>query len=261
MHILVTNDDGVHAPGILALVQAMRTLGKVSVLAPERNWSGAGHTKTLDSPLLSSKTTLEDGSPAHAISGAPSDCVALALLGFFDEEIDLVVSGINPTPNLGHDITYSGTVMNAMEAVIKGVPGFAFSLDGFNAPRGSTLDFQPAANVARKVIKVALEKPLPEDVFLNVNIPYLPEDEMKGTCITRQGERLYHDVLDRRADPRGKPYYWYGGGAPTGVPDADTDIGALAAGYVSLTPLQLDLTAHHALDTMKDWMNDGEAEG
>jgi 5'/3'-nucleotidase len=250
MHILVTNDDGVQAPGLLALAQAMKSLGKVTVLAPDHNWSGAGHVKTLDRPLRVQETKMADGTPALMSDGAPSDCVALALLGLV-ENIDLVVSGINPYSNIGHDVTYSGTVTAAMEAVISGVPGLAFSLASQDNSTGELPDYGPTAQVAAQVAKKVLSEGLPEGVLLNINVPYLKE--FKGYLITRQGLRVYRDELDERIDPRGRPYYWIGGEAPTGVDEPGTDFGALQAGYVSVTPLQLDLTAREAMDTLKAW--------
>jgi len=250
MHILVTNDDGVQAPGLLALTQAMKTIGEVTVLAPNRNWSGAGHVKTLENPLRVSETQLADGTPALTSDGAPSDRVALATLGLI-EDIDLVVSGINPYSNIGHDVTYSGTVTAAMEAVIAGVPGLAFSLASQDNHSGGLPDYGPAAQVAIQVAKKVIDEGLPEGVLLNVNVPYLTE--FKGYSITRQGLRVYNDELDRRIDPRGKPYYWIGGEDPTGVDEPGTDFGALQAGNVSITPLQLDLTAREAMETLKSW--------
>ncbi len=253
-HILVTNDDGVTAPGLLALAQAVRALPdtQVSILAPDRNWSGGGHVKTLDRPLRVKETTLADGSSAFASDGAPSDCVALALLGFFEEKIDLVISGINPMPNLGHDVTYSGTVTAAMEAIIWDTPGIAFSLGSVENHLGM-LDYTAAAGIARRVVAISLQRRFAPGMLLNVNIPYLPENEIKGIRITRQGLRVYRDRLDKRIDPRGRPYYWIGGDSPTGTPEEGTDVGALAAGYISITPIQLDLTMYPAIPTLGDW--------
>jgi 5'-nucleotidase len=251
MHILVTNDDGVQAPGLLALAQEMRKLGDVTVMAPDRNWSASGHVKTMDRPMRVKEVLLADGTPALACDGAPSDCVALALLGVVKEKIDLVVSGINPNANIGHDVTYSGTVTSAMEAVIAGVPGIAVSLD--SKPGHGELDYGPAARVAGRVVAQVGLRGLQAGVLLNVNVPCLPEAEIKDVLITRQGLRVYHDALDARTDPRGRPYYWIGGEFPSGVDEAGTDFGALLTGHVSITPLQLDLTALAALETLKHW--------
>jgi 5'-nucleotidase len=258
MHILVTNDDGVMAPGLLALVQAMRPLGKVSVLAPDRNWSASGHVKTLERPLRVKEVHLADGTSAFASDGAPSDCVALALLGFITDPIDLVVSGVNPNLNIGHDVTYSGTVTAVMEAVIGGIPGIAFSL---NSPpdHPDPIDYAPAGQVARRVAEAVIANCLPADTLLNVNIPYLPFDEIKAFRITRQGLRIYLDKLVPRLDPRGRPYYWIGGDAPTAVLEDGTDFEAISDGCVSITPLQLDLTDYPAQKILQGWTWDGAA--
>ena len=260
MHILVTNDDGVRSPGLLALAQAVQPFGIVSVLAPERNWTAGGHVKTLHRPLRVRQVTLDDGSPALTTDGAPSDCVVMATLGLLEEEVDLVVSGINTTGNLGHDITYSGTVTAAMEAVISGIPGIAFSLATPNDYAPGELDFGPAGQIARHIVETALEHGLSDDLLLNVNVPYGPVEEMEGITVTRQGLRVYRDALDRRLDPRGRPYYWIGGEHPTGVPDEGTDIGAVDGGYVSITPLQLDLTAYSKLDALQEWEWEGAGD-
>jgi 5'-nucleotidase len=252
MHILVTNDDGVQAPGLLALAQAMRQVADVTVFAPDRNWSASGHAKTLERPLRVHETKLADGTPAFMCDGAPSDCVALPLLGFTDK-VDLVVSGINPNSNIGHDVTYSGTVTAAMEAVIAGVPGIAVSLASQDKPAGVTTDYGPAGQMAKLVVEKVIKGELPEGVVLSVNVPYGSVEDMKGIALTRQGLRVYRDALDRRVDPRGRPYYWIGGDPPGGVDEEGTDVGALLAGYVSVTPLQLDMTSYKALDVLKSW--------
>jgi len=251
MHILVTNDDGVNAPGLLALASEIRSLGQVSVLAPEHNWSASGHVKTMHRPLRVKETTLADGSQAWTSDGAPSDCVALGLLGFIPEKIDLVVSGINPNANIGHDVTYSGTVTAAMEAVISGVPGIAFSLHAPEDYHG-TLDYAPAARIAHHIVAALLRTGRLTNQLLNVNIPYLPDDQIKGIVVTRQGLRVYRDRLDRRLDPRGRPYFWIGGDAPTAIPDEGTDFGAIEGGFVSVTPLHLDLTDFQAMDALAE---------
>jgi len=251
-HILVTNDDGVLAPGLLALTYEMRKLGKVSILAPDRNWSGGGHVKTLDRALRVKEVRLADGTQAFASDGAPSACVALATLGYFKEPINLVVSGINAGANLGHDVTYSGTVTAAMEAVIAGVHGVAVSLETVDGYIGE-IDYEPAARAASRVVHQVIENGLSHEILLNVNVPFLVDDKIRGIVLTRQGLRVYHSRLDERVDPRNKPYYWIGGDAPTGVPERGTDLGALAEGFVSVTPLQLDLTAYRALTDLNTW--------
>jgi len=252
-HILVTNDDGVTAPGLLALAQELRTLARVTILAPDQNWSASGHVKTMHRPLRVKEIELSDGTKALTSDGAPSDCVALALLGVV-KDIDLVVSGINPNANLGYDVTYSGTVTAAMEAVIGGVPGLAVSLDS-SGNHFRPLDYQPAARLALRISRGLLTGEAPTDVVYNLNVPDLPEDQMAGLQITRQGLRVYQDELVTREDPRGESYFWIGGAPPTGVPDQGTDIGALAAGYASLTPLKLDLTAHSRLERVEGFFN------
>lgn len=253
MHILVTNDDGVQAPGLLALAQAMRPFGQISVLAPDHNWSASGHVKTLHRPLRAKETRLADGTPALASDGAPSDCVALGLLGLVEQPVDLVVSGINPYANLSHDVTYSGTVTAAMEAAIEEVPAIAFSLDGSETPLEDA-DYQVASAIAARVVEQVIRRGLPAGVLFNVNIPRLSLEQIRGFRITRQGLRIYRDELVRREDPRGRPYYWIGGDLPTGIQEEGTDIGALAEGYVSITPLQLDLTAHLLIPTLEKWL-------
>ncbi len=257
MHILVTNDDGVYEPGLLALVQSMRKVGsKVSVLAPDHNWSAAGHVKTLHRPLRVKPALLADGSEAWKTDGAPSDCVALAEMGFLEDKIDLVVSGINPNENIGHDVTYSGTVTAAMEASIRGIPGIAVSL---HRPEGftGTIDYHPAAETAGRIAAWLQDQAgMPEDLILNINIPYGPVSQLRGYKITRLGHRIYRDVLMVRDDPRGKPYYWIGGEAPTGTAETGTDFGALTEGYVSITPISLDMTC----DKAGAWLNSKKFE-
>ncbi len=176
----------------------------------------------------------------------------MATLGFLEEEIDLVDSGINVGANLGHDVTYSGTVTAAMEAIIAGIPAVAISLEVPEDHIG-IVDFNPAAQAARQIVEHVLAKELPEETLLNVNLPFLPGEELRGFRLTRLGLRVYHSRLDERVDPRGRSYYWIGGEAPTGVPERGIDIGALADGYVSITPLHLDLTAYRALSDLNTW--------
>lgn len=252
MRILVTNDDGVDAEGLLALVQALKPDHELEVVAPNRNWSASGHVKTLHRPLRVDEVTLADGTPALSSDGAPSDCVALALLGLIEAPLDLVVSGINPHANLGHDVTYSGTVTAAMEAAINGVPGIAFSLDG-PSHLSQPLDYSTAASIAAQIVARLNGRDLWKNMVLNVNIPYGPPDQIQGLAITRQGLRVYRDELVRRLDPKNRPYFWIGGDEPSGIPEPGTDFWALSQGMVSISPLNLDLTHKDDIDRLTGW--------
>jgi 5'-nucleotidase len=251
LHILITNDDGISAPGLLALAQSLRRMGKVSVLAPDHNWSATGHVRTLDRPLRVRDVNLADGSLGWTTDGSPADCVALGGCEFLDTPVDMVVSGINSGANVGHDMTYSGTVAAAMEAAIWGIPAVAISLDAPGHAQGA--DYLPAAEVSFRVVQAAIRRGIPTGTLLNVNVPFLPLEAIKGIRATRQGLRVYHDRLEGRVDPRGRPYYWTIGEPPTGIPEGGTDIGALAEGYVSITPVQLDLTAYDLITSLTTW--------
>ena len=257
MHILVTNDDGIYHQGLLSLVQELRNLGRVTIVAPDHNWSASGHQKTLRRPLRVKEVALADGTKGYACDGSPADCVSLPAMGLLDDPVDMVVSGINPNANLGHDVTYSGTVTAAMEAVIWKMPALAVSVDAPEYHSGP-LDFSASAAVAARIAGIIWEKKLPANTLLNVNIPYCGVDDIKGYRITRHGLRVYRDELIKRKDPRGVPYYWIGGEAPTGVPEKGTDFGALSAGYVSITPLTLDMTNYDFLEVMRDWQFDSK---
>lgn len=248
MHILVTNDDGIDAPGLVVLNQALAERFETTVLAPSHNWSASGHVKTMHKPLRVGEARLSDGTPALITSGAPSDCVALAFLGIVEKKIDMVISGINRGPNLGHDVTYSGTVTAAMEGAIAGVPAMAVSLDSYGEA-----DFTLAAQVAARLAEQVQRHGLAEQTLLNVNVPAVPEAEIAGTMITRMGLRIYYDELVHRTDPKGRPYYWIGGKEPGGLKEEGTDLWAVANNYISVTPLQLDLTAHKLIPQLKEW--------
>jgi len=252
-YILLTNDDGIHHSGLLALRSALSSVGEVTVMAPDHNWSAAGHTKTMHKPLRVTPVTLPDGTPAYASTGAPSDCVALVVLGVLGPRLpDLVVSGINQGANVGQDITYSGTVAAAMEGVISGIPSIAVSLDSYEAG-----DFSYAAQVGASVARLVLKHGLPPHTLLNVNVPARPAEEIAGVRVTRLGRRVYRDVLIERQDPRGRPYYWIGGEPPGGAADEEgTDIWALAQGYVSITPLRMDMTEYQLLQEIENWLTD-----
>jgi 5'-nucleotidase len=252
-HFLVTNDDGVFAPGLLALVQAIRAIpgNEVSVLAPDHNWSACGHVKTLTRPLRVREVKLADGSQALSCDGAPSDCVAIAIMGAIEKPIDVVVSGINPNANVGLDVTYSGTVTAAMEASINDKPGIAVSLDALEHHDGE-INFEPAAKAAVDVILGLMADKVEKSrqPIWNINLPYREDGQFEGVLYTRQGVRLYRDVLEKRLDPHGKPYYWIGGEAPTGLMDEGTDYWAIKRGYISVTPLQMDMTNKALLEVL-----------
>jgi 5'-nucleotidase len=252
-HILVTNDDGIDSPGLLALKQGLMTVGQVSVIAPDHNWSAAGHSKTMHKPLRINKVRLADGDNAYSTDGAPSDCVAMALLGFLQQKIDLVVSGINKGSNMGDDITYSGTVAAAMEAIIWGVPSIAVSLDGYVAEDPDANNFALAARVAAWRGGPARRDGLPAETLLNVNVPNTDETAIQGLEITRLGKRGYQDELIVRTDPFGRRYYWIGGGKPTLVNEPGTDIRAIADSKISVTPIHLDLTNHALIPKLREW--------
>ena len=246
--ILVTNDDGVYADSIRALAAALDELGDVTVLAPERNWSAAGHPKTLHKPLRLKEVVWSDGRRVHACSGAPSDCVALAILGALGGTFDLVVSGINDGFNLGCDVLYSGTVAAAMESLVMGVPSMAISSGEVEGHKiGDAEAWHNAAAYARTLAAVLLERPLPAQTLFNVNIPRRPAGQILGPRFTCLGRRIYGDVLVTRDDPWGKPYYWFGGEVPTGIAEEGSDFGAIECGYVSISPLGIDLTRHELL--------------
>ncbi len=253
MHILVSNDDGVRAPGIRALAEAMLPFGTVTVVAPTENRSAIGHRKTMHKPLRVDPVPFPvEGVAAYAVSDSPSDAVSVALLGLVPE-VDLVVSGINRGPNLGQDLTYSGTVSAAFEAVIGRKPALAFSLED----RSEDADYRAAAAIARQVVARGLYRNLPPLTLLNVNIPALPLDQIKGFRVVRQGLRTYNDELITRVDPYGRPYYWLGGTAPTGdTTEEGTDLWAIHHGYVALTPIHMDMTNYDMLDQLAGWNGD-----
>lgn len=245
MHIMVTNDDGIHAPGILALSAALRELGDVTVVAPDRERSAAGHSLTLHSPLRVFE--LREG--FYAVDGTPTDCVNMGIHSLLPFRPDLVVSGINHGPNLGDDITYSGTVAAAMEANLMGIPAMAVSLATFDY-KGH---FSAAADVAVRVARLILANGLPADTFLNINIPNCPAGEMKSPIITRQGKRSFIGKIVDKTDPRGRKYYWIGSEEPDFNDYEGTDFYAVNRHHVSITPLHLDLTNYESMKTLAGW--------
>lgn len=248
--ILVCNDDGVQSDGIFALQKALRAVGEVVVVAPDRPQSAMGHAITLHKPLRLTAAVLRDGTPAFGTSGTPSDSAALGLLEALGGTVDLVVSGINHGPNLGWDVHYSGTVSAATEASIIGAPAFAVSV----ADWGKDIHWDAAARFAADLARWRLAHPLPPFVILNVNVPNLPEGQIKGVQITTQGRRQYVDRVEKRTDPAGRDYYWLGGSLAEEARGAEngTDVRAVADGFISVTPIHLDLTAYGQMDELKE---------
>jgi 5'-nucleotidase len=242
--ILVTNDDGIHAAGLNALAQALAELGEVFVVAPDREQSAVGHALTLHRPLRVDRVAER----RFAVNGTPSDCVNLGVLGLLPEPPVLVVSGINHGSNLGDDVTYSGTVSAAMEGTLLGVPSMAVS-----QAEGEAEGFEGAGRVAQLVAARVLAEGLPAKTLLNINVP---RGEVQGIRLTRLGHRVYRDKMVQEVDPRGRPYYWIGAGAPEWQEDEGSDIAAIHAALASVTPLHLDLTHFGALGRMSEWEGD-----
>jgi 5'-nucleotidase len=248
--ILVSNDDGIHAPGVTALAAALEAVGQVWVVAPDRERSAVGHALTLHRPL-----TVEQLAPRRfAVNGTPSDCVNLALLGLLPARADVVVSGVNAGSNLGDDVTYSGTVSAAMEGTLLGVPALAVSLVQPTGPAS----FRPAARVAARLAELLLRDRERGVSLVNVNVP---GGRPRGVRLTRLGRRVYSENVVERRDPRGRRYFWIGAGRPAWEAAEDTDYAAVHAGYVSVTPLGLDLTDYAGLRALKDWEGDLRRRG
>jgi 5'-nucleotidase len=239
--ILVTNDDGIAAPGLAALAAGLEELGEVYVVAPEREQSAVGHALTLHRPLRVEQL----GERRFAVNGTPSDCVNLGILGLLPERPVLVASGINHGSNLGDDVTYSGTVSAAMEGTLLGVPAMAVSQAD---PDGAS--FEEAARIARVIAARLLVEGLAPQTLINVNVP---REAPKGIRMTRLGHRVYSEKAVRETDPRGRPYYWIGAGPPVWDEDEGSDIAAVHDGFAAVTPLHLDLTHHGALRAMAGW--------
>ncbi len=234
--IMVTNDDGINSPGIKALREAMTTLGQTVVVAPERDNSAVSHALTMNRPLR----VRELGKNMFTLDGTPTDCVAVGIGKLLSQKPDLLVSGINAGPNLGDDITYSGTVSAAIEGTMYGIPSLALSLAG-DPPYDYSLAMQVATCLARRI----LADGLPDNTLLNVNIP--GDRAFKGFAVTRQGRRLWENSIQETFDPRGRKHYWIGGGTPLRDSAEDTDVSAVHNGFVSVTPIHLDLTNHQGI--------------
>lgn len=246
--ILVTNDDGINSTGLTSLFDAMKELGNVLIVAPDRERSAASRSLTMHRPLK----VEEIKESIYSVNGTPTDCVAIGINKILPEKPALVVSGINKGANLGDDISYSGTVSAAMESTILGIPSFAISLVLEKNSKRLTLHFETAARLATEIGRYILSKSLPHDTLLNINVPNVKTNNIKGIKFTRQGKRVYDNSVHEILDPNGNQHYWIGGGEPSWEKGNDTDIQAIKHGYISITPIHLDLTNHKALKLLKE---------
>ncbi len=247
MKILLTNDDGIHASGLKFLRESLDELGEIWTVAPDTEQSAVSHALTLRDPLR----LIEHGPRTFSVTGTPTDCVLMAVRGvpgILEPKPDLVVSGINHGPNMGDDVTYSGTVAGAFEGRLLGLPAVAFSNQAW---RPKNLD--ASARYARDIVQQLIDCGLPDDSLLNVNFPDLPFEQLKGLRVTKLGYRAYRDEIVAKVDPRGRKYYWIGGDPPTWEDDDNSDFSAVSAGYVSMTPLQTDWTDYKGLATFSSW--------
>ena len=253
MRVLLVNDDGVHADGLFALYHTIAQYHDVTVVAPERQRSAAGHSITLHKPLRLTRCRLRDGTPAFSSNGTPSDCATLGIHEGMGDDVDLVISGINHGPNMGWDVHYSGTISAAFEASVIGKQAFGISVASFD----EETHWESAAEFALKLADQLVANPLPPYTVLNVNVPNVARADVRGITITALGRRQYVDFEDKRADPLGRTYYWLGGSLSDerGHDEPGTDVSAVNDNMISVTPLQLDMTAYHLLPRLRalDW--------
>ncbi|MCX6354672.1 MAG: 5'/3'-nucleotidase SurE [Candidatus Aureabacteria bacterium] len=243
MKILLTNDDGIHAPGLYALSLEIKKIGDVSIVAPAVERSAVGHAITVVDPLRVTEVRRDGEIYGLAVSGTPADCVKIAIKTLLPKRPDLVISGINQGPNTGINVIYSGTVSAATEATMLGIPAFAISLDSFKSA-----EFAYAAEFAAKLALKMREAPLPAGVLLNVNVPAIPKEKIRGVQVTRQGIARFTEEFHERVDPRGRTYWWLGGELEDGKAEEGTDSAALHEGMVSVTPIHYDMTAYEDMD-------------
>jgi 5'-nucleotidase len=247
--LLLVNDDGVSSVGIFALKQALAVDHDVTVVAPDRPQSATGHAITLHKPLRLAHVQLRDGSPAWACSGTPSDCATLGAIEAMADNVDMVVSGINHGPNLGWDVHYSGTVSAAIEAVAMGFPGLALSVASWD----EKIHWETAGGIAAKLVAWLTAHPLPPFTVLNVNVPNVAPGDVRGVRVCKQGRRQYVDRIQKRDDPLGRPYYWLAGSLAeeAHLAEPDSDVRAVSEGFVSIVPIQLDMTAYPLLSDLQ----------
>ncbi len=249
MRILLTNDDGIDAPGIKALWNTLKDVAEIVVAAPSHQQSATSHSITVYHPIWVTENTFSDARiSGWRIGGTPADSVKIALDSLMDAPPDLVVSGINHGPNLGTDVLYSGTVSAAVEGAMHGVPAIAISLATDDEP-----DFAPAADFCRRLVSQVLSQKLPPFTLLNVNVPPIPQEEISGVAITRLGVIEYANAFEKRVDPRGRTYYWMSGTAMQTPNSADTDVAAIQSGNISVTPIHFDLTDYALIENMRRW--------
>ncbi|MEE3716434.1 5'/3'-nucleotidase SurE [Tumidithrix elongata RA019] len=258
MNILISNDDGIYSPGVRALADALSEgvnggEHTVTVVCPDRERSATGHALTLQEPLRvdAIANVYHPSVTAWACSGTPSDSVKLALDAILPSPPDLVLSGINRGSNLGTDVLYSGTVSAAMEGVLEGIPSIAFSLASF-----ASTDFSAAANFAKQMVAAIAAHPIKDPILLNVNIPAIPAGDICGVVVTKLGIRRYRDIFEKRIDPRGKTYYWLSGEVIEEEAAPNSDIQAIRNNYITITPLQYDLTGYSSLELLDGWVKD-----
>lgn len=245
MKILITNDDGVHAPGLAALLKRIAEVAEVVAVAPDREQSAVSHALTLHHPLRAAR--IADN--VFSVEGTPTDCVNLGIHSLLSFRPDLVISGVNRGANMGDDVTYSGTVAAALEATLMGIPAIAVSL----ATKGTGDNFDAAALCAARLARTVFEKGLPPGTFLNVNVPDLPEDRLLPPLVTSQGKRSYEGTIVDQVDPRGRSYYWIGTADLSFLDLPGSDYHAVSRGHVSISPLHIDLTNYAAIETLKGW--------
>jgi 5'-nucleotidase len=249
MNILVSNDDGILAPGLALLADVCREVGAVTVVAPDREQSGTSHSLTLHRPLRPQRRP--DG--AFQVDGTPTDCVMLALQALMPEQPQFVFSGVNHGPNMGEDVLYSGTVAAAMEAVMLGVPGIGISFAGHDPETLATY----RDTLVRLVQRITRVQPFPSQMLLNVNLPPVPASAVLGIKVTSLGSRFFSESLSRMKDPWGREIFWVGGGTITWTGGIESDHSAVHAGYISITPLHMDLTNYNLLETVRGWSLEG----
>lgn len=247
--ILVTNDDGITAPGIRTLISVMNTIGDVVVVAPDSPQSGMGHAITVNATLHIEKVNIDGKQPEYSCSGTPADCVKLAVREILDRKPDICVSGINHGSNSSINVIYSGTMSAALEAGIEGIPAIGFSLLDYNW----NANFEHSKTFIKAITKQVLEHGLPDGVVLNVNLPNLDKKDIKGIKVCRQARANWVEEFDKRTNPMGRDYYWLAGKFVNMDNGEDTDEWALENGYVSVVPVQFDLTAHHAIQSLNTW--------